>query len=157
MFISVKEAVELTGKSQTTIYRLCKKRIRTEYVKVEGSQYLIDKEFLLETYPFEKDEDDLISIEVEGADNEDNTIIDNVNVEDDSSVTEEDVDRVKVIADSITERITKNATDNFKDIPLTDKSSFNFEKLSYWETIIGLSVSVLLITGFILMLYFNTK
>jgi len=157
MFISVKEAVEQTGKSQTTIYRLCKKRIRTEYVKVEGSQYLIDKDYLLETYPPEKDEDDLINIEDEIIDDNEYAGANNTTKKDGVLVVDENNEQVKIIADSITERIVKNATDNSEDLPLADKNNFNFEKLSYWETIIGLSVSVLLIIGFILMLYFNTK
>jgi hypothetical protein len=51
MFISVKEAMELTGMSSTTIYRLCNKRINTLYVRREDNKFLIDKEFILATYP----------------------------------------------------------------------------------------------------------
>jgi len=156
MFISVKEAVELTGKSQTTIYRLCKKRIRTEYVNVENSQYFINKDFLLETYPPDSKEDDLINIEEDDTDNE--TKENNFsNINKDKANTENEADELVELADTITERIEKNATTYEEDLPLIEKNNFNFEKLSYWETIIGLSVSVLLIIGFILMLYFNSK
>ncbi|MBN1252305.1 MAG: hypothetical protein JXR51_15120 [Bacteroidales bacterium] len=154
MFISVKEAIELTGKSQTTIYRLCKKRIRTEYVKVENSQYLIDKDFLLETYPPE--EEKLIDIEKED-------IINDISKE---SNSENDIEleienkfiTVDVLADEITERIVKNANGKtLSNKPLSEEYKFNFEKTSYWETIIGIFISVLLIIGFILILYFNSK
>ena len=53
MLLSVKEAAELTGKSATTIYRLCNKRINTEYVKKEDNKFLISKDFLLAKYPTE--------------------------------------------------------------------------------------------------------
>ena len=51
MFISVKEAMELTGMSSTSIYRLCNKRINTLYVRKEDNKFLIDKEFILAAYP----------------------------------------------------------------------------------------------------------
>ena len=51
MFVSVKEAVDITGMSQTTIYRLCKKRSHTKFVKKEDNKYFIDREYLLATYP----------------------------------------------------------------------------------------------------------
>ena len=54
MFVSVKEAAELTGKSATTIYRLCNKRINTEYVRKEDNKFLINREFLMATYPPEE-------------------------------------------------------------------------------------------------------
>jgi DNA-binding IclR family transcriptional regulator len=63
MFISVKEAAELTGKSATTIYRLCNKRINTEYVRKEDNKFLIDKEFLMATYPVEEEEELIVDID----------------------------------------------------------------------------------------------
>jgi len=136
MFISVKEAIELTGKSQTTIYRLCKKRIRTDYIKVEGSQYLIDKDFLLETYPPPPEEEEKL-----------------LTIEDDNIDTKEPETEDK--AKQLAKQIAKSA-EEFENAEIENNGSV-FEKLSYWETIIGLSVSTLLIVGFILMLYFNTK
>jgi len=59
MFISVKEAADLTGKSATTIYRLCNKRINTEYVRKEDNKFLIDSEFLMATYPQEELEESI--------------------------------------------------------------------------------------------------
>jgi hypothetical protein len=51
MFISVKEAMELSGMSSTSIYRLCNKRINTLYVRKVDNKFIIDKDFLLATYP----------------------------------------------------------------------------------------------------------
>ncbi len=74
MFISVKEAMELTGMSSTTIYRLCNKRINTLYVRKEDNKFLIDKEFILATFPpdivamdqdFETEKNTIIQPEIE--------------------------------------------------------------------------------------------
>jgi hypothetical protein len=51
MFLTVKEASDLTGKSATTIYRLCNKRRNSMYIRKEDNKFLIDKEFLLASYP----------------------------------------------------------------------------------------------------------
>ena len=57
MFLTVKEASDLTGKSATTIYRLCNKRRNSVYIRKEDNKFLIDKEFLLASYPLlEKDQ-----------------------------------------------------------------------------------------------------
>ena len=153
MFISVKEAVELTGKSQTTIYRLCKKRIRTDFVKVENSQYFIDKDYLLETYPPGNEEDELIDIEEEENSpiNEDTSINNKPEFE-----IEDKTQDVDILANQISERIEKEENNSIQEEKAIN-DNFNFDKLSYWESIIGLSVSGLLIIGFILMLYFNSK
>ncbi|NJO89296.1 MAG: helix-turn-helix domain-containing protein [Chloroflexia bacterium] len=63
MFISVKEAADLTGKSATTIYRLCNKRINTEFVRKEDNKFLIDKEYLMATYPLEEEAELMIDVE----------------------------------------------------------------------------------------------
>jgi hypothetical protein len=54
MFLTVKEASDLTGKSATTIYRLCNKRRNSSFIKKEDNKFFIDKEFLLATYPPEE-------------------------------------------------------------------------------------------------------
>jgi hypothetical protein len=51
MYLTVKEAIDASNKSQTTIHRLCQKYENTKFVKKEGNKYLIDKEFLMEKYP----------------------------------------------------------------------------------------------------------
>ena len=45
-YISVNDAVERTGKGQTTIYRFCRKFEHTRHVKREDKKFLIDEEFL---------------------------------------------------------------------------------------------------------------
>jgi hypothetical protein len=153
MFVSVKEAVQLTGKSQTTIYRLCKKRSHTRYVKKKDNKYFIDKAYLLATYPAvnenivkntknkepmknrQKSSDDLIEFTVE-------------NTASDEEIGEKIIDD---ISEKITERFNK-AENELLDINKDDNSN----SIS-WETIIGVSVGLLLITGFILILYYNSS
>lgn len=55
MYLTVKEAIDFSGKSQTTIHRLCQKFEDTKYVKKENNKYLVDKDFLMEKYPVEND------------------------------------------------------------------------------------------------------
>ncbi len=67
MYLSVKEAAKLSGKSTTTIYRLCNKRINTKYIIKEDNKFKIRKDFLLASYPNEaKDE----KTEIEQTNNE---------------------------------------------------------------------------------------
>lgn len=49
-YISVSDAVEKTGKGQTTIYRLCRKHEHTRHVLREDKKFLIDEEFLCKHY-----------------------------------------------------------------------------------------------------------
>ncbi len=55
MFLTVKEAIDMSGMSQTTIHRLCQKYEGTKYVQKENNKYLVDKEFLMDKYPIEND------------------------------------------------------------------------------------------------------
>jgi hypothetical protein len=153
MFVSVKEAVELTGKSQTTIYRLCKKRSHTRYVKKKDNKYFIDKAYLLATYPavnenimenkqneepvknLQNSPDDLIEFTVE-------------NTASDEEIGEKIIDD---ISGKITERFNQ-AENELLDINKNDNSN----SIS-WETVIGVSMGLLLIAGFILMLYYNSN
>ncbi len=153
MFVSVKEAVELTGKSQTTIYRLCKKRSHTRYVKKKDNKYFIDKAYLLATYPainenimentenkepiknIQNSPDDLIEFTVE-------------NTASDEEIGERIIDD---ISEKITERFNK------AESKLLDINKDNNSNSISWETIIGVSFGLLLITGFILMLYYNSS
>lgn len=58
MYLTVKEAIDLSGKSQTTIHRLCQKFDDSKYIKKEGNKYLIDKDFLMQKYPSENNTDE---------------------------------------------------------------------------------------------------
>lgn len=50
MYISIQEAINLTGKSQATIYRLINKSKSKPFVKKENDTFTIDKEYLLKVY-----------------------------------------------------------------------------------------------------------
>lgn len=49
-YISVSDAVEKTGKGQTTIYRLCRKHEHTRHVVRDDKKFLIDEDFLQQYY-----------------------------------------------------------------------------------------------------------
>jgi len=54
MFLTVQEAIDLCGRSQTTVHRLCQKYDGSKFIKKENNKYFVDSEFLLEKYPVEK-------------------------------------------------------------------------------------------------------
>lgn len=49
-YISIPEAVELTGKNHSTLSRFANKYAKTDHVKKEGNAWLIDRAFLLTHY-----------------------------------------------------------------------------------------------------------
>ncbi|QHT67873.1 hypothetical protein GXP67_15105 [Rhodocytophaga rosea] len=51
MQVSIHEAIQLTGRSQATIYRLIKHPDSKDFVKKLNDSYTIDKEYLLKVYP----------------------------------------------------------------------------------------------------------
>lgn len=146
MFISVKEAVELTGMSQTTIYRLCKKRSHTKFVQKRDNKFFIEKEYLLATYPA-RNKDDSESSQPDYARTALNTPNSELIEFTDDESTEFSEKVIGDIADKITERY------NQTELGETSKT----EKTVPWETIIGISVGLLLIISFVLMLYFSSK
>lgn len=152
MFVSVREAVELTGMSQTTIYRLCKKRSHTKFVKKEDNKYFIDKEYLLATYQ--------------------ETVVDNPEIPDNlfsrtALNTPEDEligfseDQSSALGEKIISDISDKITKRFnqaKRLNLDDQDKENLQNIVIpWESIIGVTMGILLIAGFILMLYFSSK
>ena len=156
MFVSVKEAVELTGKSQTTIYRLCKKRSHTRYVKKKDNKYFIDKAYLLATYPPVNNE--IMEIDKQ---NPENTVVNTpqddlieFSIENTTDNTDEKMGE-KVI-DEISEKITERFKQNEAEVLETNEKNAGESKLS-WETLIGVSIGLMLITGFILVLYYYSK
>jgi len=146
MFVSIKEAVGLTGKSQTTISRLCSKKKHTKYVKKENNKYFINKEYLLATYP-EKQEKE-----------EDHNALYKRNVANTPPKGEifgfedEPTEFGGKIIDDISVKITKR----YNEANNQDDTVVNATVIP-WESIIGVSVGVLLIVGFILVLYLGTK
>lgn len=152
MFVSVKEAVDITGMSQTTIYRLCKKRSHTKFVKKEDNKYFIDREYLLATYP-ESGENNLVIMDNRFERTALNTPKDELIEfsEDQASTLGEKI--IGDISDKITQRFNKA-----HDINLDNQTETNQQKINIpWEPVIGVSVGVLIIVGFILMLYFSSK
>ncbi len=151
MFVSVKEAVELTGKSQTTIYRLCKKRSHTRYVKKKDNKYFIDKAYLLATYPAINENIMENTENKEPIINPENTQDDLIEFTVENKATDEEIG--EKIIDDISVKITERF--NQTEEQLFDVENSNNTSTLSWETIIGVSIGLLLITGFILMLYYN--
>ncbi len=152
MFVSVKEAVDLTGMSQTTIYRLCKKRSHTKYVKKKDNKYFIEREYLLATYP-ETEDDNLIIKDTQFERNALNTPQDEIiefSDADSSELSNKIIDDISV---KITQRFNESNEFNLD----TEDNSNQQSSTVPWESIIGVSVGVLLIVGFILILYFAAK
>ena len=152
MFVSVKEAVDLTGMSQTTIYRLCKKRSHTKYVRKKDNKYFIEKDYLLATYPetIENDSDNL----------EDEIERTALSTPSDDIIEFNDTPSAE-LSDKIIDDISVKITQRFNEannlvIENTKGISSQNSKIN-WETVIGVSIGLLLIIGFILVLYWGTK
>lgn len=155
MFISVKEAAELTGKSTTTIYRLCNKRINTEFVKKEDNKFFIDVDFLKATYPDEESNNDEI-IEVEEAAyetrstnvlDENETLADNTTNEEKSVVLETESKKTTTLENEEESVVETGAVLEFDTETTSEKTSS-----IQWEKIIGVSASLILIALFIFIL-----
>jgi len=192
MFISVKEAMELTGMSSTTIYRLCNKRINTLYIRKEDNKFLIDKEFILATYPqdivknTEKLENEIIPpiikpeniiFEIEdlkepiSIPNETNALGSSLSNETNDTIEiptiaetkikewdQENIEPVKETA------IKTNLTDNEKIIKkivkeVVESSQVKSKSLKIFnsETLIGISISIVIIGLLIYLLYLDIK
>ncbi len=152
MFVSVKEAVDITGMSQTTIYRLCKKRSHTKFVKKEDNKYFIDREYLLATYPkiaIGNTENANTSYERTALNTPNDELIE-FGEEKVSTLGEKIIDD---ISDKITQRFNKANDINLDDETQSSQNNMNVP----WESVIGASIGVLVIVGFIVMLYFGSK
>lgn len=148
MFISVKEAADLTGKSATTIYRLCNKRVNTEYVRKEDNKFLINKEFLMATYPQEEPveiEDDVPEMRFENV-TEDNTRTD---FEEKPVLLEKG--EIPVNNKTI---ITKKELEAGITIEFEEKTEKSyFQQISSKEGLIGLAISLVALLIFIYLLF----
>ena len=153
MFISVKEAVELTGMSQTTIYRLCKKRSHTKFVQKRDNKFFIEKEYLLAAYPAQN-EANIEDTNPEYTRTALNTPDDELIEFTDDESTEFSERVIGDIADKITERFNQAGNEV---IDFQSEEASQTKNTIPWETVIGVSVGLLLITGFILILYFSSK
>lgn len=161
MFISVKEAADLTGKSSTTIYRLCNKRINTLYVRKEDNKFLIDKEFLLATYPPVEDYTAIKETE------EKTSATANQNSNTDEQVKTIELNKPPVVIERVSENINGSTPSDLTNSETIEKgTTLEFENempkkfmsnLFSWETIIGLSASLILIAVFIYLITVFTK
>ena len=152
MFLSVKEAVELTGMSQTTIYRLCKKRSHTKFVQKRDNKFFIEKEYLLAAYPAQTTDNNETK-NPEYSRTALNTPTDELIEFSDDESTEFSEKVIGDIADKITERFNQAGNEFDED----QNESGQTKKAIPWEMIIGVSAGLLLISAFVLMLYFSSK
>jgi hypothetical protein len=179
MFLTVKEASDLTGKSATTIYRLCNKRRNSLYIKKEDNKFFINKDFLLATYPSEekrtsdiiengsKETGEPVFLEIEPKIKEEIT----------STGIPANSGTLKSEAKPITE-ITPETIENKDDIkinneiispvdnnialetqipitvPIEDKKPF-YKKKEFLEPFIGLSLIVAALVSLLLLFYYN--
>ena len=155
MFISVREAAELTGKSTTTIYRLCNKRKNTQFVRKEDNKFLIDKDFLLATYPDDFDQGILEGVLEQPV----GEAFENQNLnKNNNSVNDEPVIILEKSNLNFSESAIASSPENIEiekgsTLEFENKKDF-FQNLSSREVLIGVSVSLLIIILFIYLLSF---
>jgi len=181
MFLTVKEASDLTGKSATTIYRLCNKRRNSLYIKKEDNKFFIDKEFLLATYPPEekriseiiehgsKEMGEPVFLEIEPKLNE-KQVVDQVNndIDNEADNTEEPIDltlknvAIETNPDLNIEQPTDNQAVESPQSSIPNENS-DLQKVpfyhqrEFWERSIGLSVMVLALVILLVLFYFNVN
>jgi hypothetical protein len=186
MFISVKEAMELTGMSSTSIYRLCNKRINTLYIRKEDNKFLIDKDFILAAYP-----PDIVKV-IENTDNETNPVVNEpvfevvqttnseismpfvleeepVKVEENNAIKEIPAhdEEIKLVSLSQKAQIEANVIDkkdnsinNSVVSSLKEKADSEIVKplpIFNLETLIGISASLIIIGIIIFLIYLEVK
>ncbi len=155
MFISVKEAAELTGKSATTIYRLCNKRINTEYIRKEDNKFFIDKEYLLATYPPEEEER-ISEFDDEQAEMRFENVLEENQPESNDDYKEQPV--VLEIENAKEEPTEMQIAEYGNTIEFEEEKTQNhFEQLFSKETIIGLTISILTLAFFVYLVYNFSK
>jgi len=167
MYLTVKEAIEESNKSQTTIHRLCQKYENTKHVKKEGNKYLIDRAFLQEKYPSELNTSTV-------AENISNNLSDDgllkTLTEKNNQITdltvklkkleEETIENNQELAETIDANISLNkeleavSTDKF-DFSTTNETPSELKAMLYKALTITGSVALLIV--FIFMMYYFTK
>ena len=157
MFISVKEAADLTGKSATTIYRLCNKRINTEFVRKEDNKFLIDKEYLMATYPVEEEEELVVDIDEQPEMRFEN-VLETEKVE--SNVEEKPVflEKTEPVSNDNEELKSESELKTGATVEFEENSEKSyFQQLSLNEVLVGLLVSLGLVAIFIYLLFVLSK
>ncbi len=187
MFLTVQEAIDLSGKSQTTIHRLCQKHEGSKFIRKERNKYLIDKEFLTEKYPpgSENDADD----DLDGVDNNpDNDIVErDIQIVELSTQIGDLQDVVKSQTTKI-EELTEQLFDNQHELAevieanenmlielealqnanksleneaptVIEVPSFDLQahKQGVRYTLAGVTISSMLLIAFVFMMYYFTK
>jgi hypothetical protein len=179
MFLTVKEASDLTGKSATTIYRLCNKRRNSLYIKKEDNKFFIDKEFLLATYPQEekriieiiengsKETGEAVFLEIEPkhtetillSENVENKIVPDIEVIPGAIMNDaenEYISALKALSFKVDDNVVINKSTVSINLSETNNLSF-YKKKTFWESFIGLSVIVLSLILLLVLFYLNVN
>jgi hypothetical protein len=181
MYLTVKEASDLTGKSATTIYRLCNKRRNSLYIKKEDNKFFINKDFLLATYPSEekrtsdiiengsKETGEPVFLEIEPKIKEEITStdipensgtlkIETIPVTEITHETVENKDDIKINNEIIVPKVDKIALETQVPItiPIEDKKPF-YKKKEFLEPFVGLSLIVAALVVLLLLFYYNVN
>lgn len=181
MFLTVKEAIKVSGKSQTTIHRLCQKFDKTKHIKKENNKYLIEKDFLMGKFPnkgFNIDPTELINPST-GENLLKSLTEKNVHITDltvgNKSLTE-DIEK----KNSEIEKLKEDLLDSHHELAEINEVNMNLEKelsasnitqleLSEGDSdiegekklvryqIIGITISVMVLIAFIFTMYYLTK
>lgn len=169
MYLTVKEAIDASNKSQTTIHRLCQKYENTKYVKKEGNKYLIDKDFLFEKYPIGSEDimepdtnldDNLIVSLTEKNKQITELTIKNKELEDKIFSLEEDkLENAQEIAEILDANMSLNkelqALKSKRTIQYSESGEYNDLKETFYKALI-ITGSVALLIAFIFSMYYFT-
>jgi len=182
MFISVKEAMELTGMSSTSIYRLCNKRINTLYIRKEDNKFLIDKDFILATYPpdivkateesdvetnpiirepeFEVVQTNNSQSDIQFIMDDDISDVDEISLSSDSSSNDDEILLISLSQKSqIETNVIGNKNVDIEQIAVATVEEKTQNEISVpikyfnWETVIGIAVSLVIAGTLIFLIY----
>ena len=177
MYLTVKEAIDLSGKSQTTIHRLCQNYDDSKYIKKEGNKYLVDKDFLMQKYP--QNETLIESKDLISSDKEQNLIqslteknlriteltVENKEIKKQISELEEQIfDHQHELAENIDANISLHkevkAINAINEISaegiIPEASSSNEKDLLLYRTML-ITGSLMVLIAFIFFMYYFTK
>jgi hypothetical protein len=186
MYLTVKEASDLTGKSATTIYRLCNKRRNSLYIKKEDNKFFIDKEFLLATYPLEekrtveiiengsKETGEAVFLEIEPKQleksllNANDIAISESPESKNATSLEESTEESSIstqnanVPESTNEVPTSNKAENTDTSTILSKAPETgivpfYKKKAFWERAIGASIMLLALIALLILFYTNVK
>ncbi len=179
MYLTVKEAIDLSGKSQTTIHRLCQKHDDSKYIKKEGNKYLIDKDFLLQQYPADEEINLLESKDLINSDKEQELIqslteknlkitelsVENKELKEKVEQLQEDVfDLEQELAETMDaniglhkEKEALSGIDEIAESVISEENSSEDEKNLIIYRAVVITASLMILTAFIAFMYYFTK